>query len=197
MKIAIDIDEVLAEQLDSLIEFYKQETNIFIPKDEFFTYDWWKVWNISLKEAIEIDYKFKNSDLFDNLEVVFGSTDAIRKLKNNNTLIIITARPNSFKDKTLKWLNKNFEDSFDKIYHSSDFHIENENNKTKADFCRKLGVDVIIEDNLEYSLDCVENGFKVILLDKPWNQGENYENISRCGNWNEILEKIKEIENEK
>ena len=69
MKIAIDIDEVLAEQMDSLIEFYKQETGIFIPREDFFTYYWPDVWNISLEDAKAIDIKFKESDFFDNLSV--------------------------------------------------------------------------------------------------------------------------------
>mgnify|MGYP000159184464 CR=1 FL=1 len=196
MKIAIDIDEVLAEQLESVIEFYKQETGIFISKDKFLSYKWWEVWDISKEEAISVDERFKESDMFDNLKVVEGSINIMKKLSKNNNLIIITARPSFFENKTLSWLNRNYGDIFDNIYHSSDFHIENNNQKSKVDFCKDLGVKVIIEDNLEYSLNCAEKGFDVILLDKPWNKGVEHENIVRCFNWSEILREIKRLDNE-
>ena len=134
--------------------------------------------------------------MFDNLKVVEGSINIMKKLSKNNNLIIITARPSFFENKTLSWLNRNYGDIFDNIYHSSDFHIENNNQKSKVDFCKDLGVKVIIEDNLEYSLNCAEKGFDVILLDKPWNKGVEHENIVRCFNWSEILREIKRLDNE-
>lgn len=40
LKIGVDIDEVLAEQLDSLAKFYEEEKGVFIPKEKFHTYYW-------------------------------------------------------------------------------------------------------------------------------------------------------------
>ncbi|NPE27187.1 hypothetical protein HNV12_04265 [Methanococcoides sp. SA1] len=195
IKIAIDIDEVLAEQLESVVEFYKQETGVFIPKEKFSSYNWWETWGISKEEAIGVDGRFKESDMFESLRVVEGSIEAIEKLNKDNSLVVITARPSDFENKTLGWLGENYGDSFDEVLHSSDFHVENGEQKSKVEFCKDLGVDLIIEDNLEYSLKCAEGGIKVLLLDKPWNQGDLHENIFRCGDWGEILKKVEVLKN--
>jgi len=196
MKIGVDIDEVLAEHLDAVIEFYKNEKGIFIPKEDFHTYYWPDIWGISLDEAITIDHEFKKTGAFDNLSVVDGSIDAIKKLCLDHELNVITARPFIFKEKTFNWLNLNFGDVFNDIFHSSDFHVGNGENKRKSDICRELGIGLLLEDSAENSLDCAERDIVVLLLDKPWNQGFEHEKIYRCFNWNDILDKIEELENE-
>jgi len=195
MKIGIDVDEVLAEQLKSLVEFYRDRTGVFVPKEKFHSYYWPDIWGISLEEAVKIDIDFKETDLFDNLEVVEGSVDAINILRYDHELVIITARPKRFKDKTLKWLDSNFGNLFSNIFHSCDFHVDNGDNKNKSDICEDLGVDILIEDSVNNSLDCAKRGLVVLLLDKPWNQGVEHKNIYRCFSWEDILGKIKEIEN--
>ena len=44
----------------------------------------------------------------------------------------------------------------------------------------------MIEDNPDNAMILAENGIKVILFDRLYNQNINHENIIRCRNWNEI-----------
>lgn len=194
MKIAIDIDEVLVEQLGSVVEFYRKESGIFVSKDDFLTYNWKDVWGCSLEEAISVYRRFIESDFYDNMELVSGSVEGVREISGDNDLIVITSRDVNYKDRTLSWLKENFGDSFDEVHYSSDFHEENKG-LSKGGLCCKLGVDVMVEDNLDYSLDCAKSGIEVVLLNRPWNHGEGHANIYRCFSWDEAVGKIKEIGN--
>jgi hypothetical protein len=196
LRIGIDIDEVLAEHLEQLINFCEKEKNILIKRDDFFTYYWPDVLKISLEEAIKLDEEFKESEFFENILPLENSTDIINDLKNNHELFVITARPNKFENKTKKWLENNFENSFNEIIHTEDpYGIERGNNRTKCEICLEKYIDFLIEDNSKTSLDCAKKGVKVFLIDNPWNQNCEHENIIRVKNWKEIKEKIGELNN--
>jgi len=48
---------------------------------------------------------------------------------------------------------------------------------------------VIIEDALEFALDCASNNIRVILMNMPWNQTKTLpKNVTRIYNWKEIKE---------
>jgi hypothetical protein len=60
----------------------------------------------------------------------------------------------------------------------------------------KIGVNYILEDNLNYDLFCLNEGVKLILTNKIWNKFEkNNQKILRFNNWVEILNYFKENEN--
>ncbi|MEK6826183.1 MAG: hypothetical protein AABX90_00975, partial [Nanoarchaeota archaeon] len=60
--------------------------------------------------------------------------------------------------------------------------------RSKAEVCREIGIDAIVEDSLEYAQECAVEGKKVVLLDCPWNQSEDLPpNIHRAKSWNEVL----------
>ncbi len=61
--------------------------------------------------------------------------------------------------------------------------------------CKELGVNVLIEDGFT-SQRYAENGVNIILLDKLWNKDCSHDNIYRCFNWEEILNRVKEISDE-
>jgi uncharacterized HAD superfamily protein len=188
MKIAIDVDEVLAEQLDSLVKFYEEETGQYVSKEEFFSYNWADVWKISLEEAIEWDRKFKESPYFENISVVEGAKEAIQKLKDEHEIYVVTSRPIEFKQKTVEWLWNHFGIDESRIFLSGDFHRTQ--GKTKEQICSDLGISVIIDDRGDFGLNYARVGMKVLMPDKPWNQEFEHENLIRCDGWEGILDCI-------
>ncbi|MEK6900611.1 MAG: hypothetical protein AABX05_05795 [Nanoarchaeota archaeon] len=193
MKIGIDIDEVLAKQLEKLVQFYHLKTGKLIPVENFHTYYWPDVWGVTLEEGLRIDQEFKQSEYFDSIEPLENATEAVNHLKKGNQLFIITARPIFFKEKTEKWLKKYLHGIPFKLIHSGDFHITNKT-KNKGEICEELSIDIMIEDQDKYALQCAEKGIKVILLNKPWNKQAEHHNIIRVNNWIEILKEIDKIE---
>jgi len=190
MKIAIDIDEVLGQFMKSLIEFHNNEYKTNFKLEDFFSYNFWNVWGGTKEEAIEKVYKFHKTDFFKNIKPVTDSQESVKKLKENNKLFIITSRQNDVIEETKSWIQNNFPDTFSDIYFTNHFS-KNGNSKTKKEICDLLDIDILIEDSLEYSLECVKQNRKIFLLDYPWNKSNSLpKEITRFYSWKEIMEKI-------
>ncbi|MDD5133296.1 MAG: hypothetical protein PHD81_01755 [Candidatus Nanoarchaeia archaeon] len=187
MKIAVDLDEVLGELLSPVLVYYNQRFNKNLDINQFHCYNFWEVWGGTKQEAIQIVNDFFTEGHSENIKPIPGAQQAINILKNKRNLIIVTSRGDNLRAYTEKWINKSYPKSFSEIYFSNDFSANNGNVK-KSEICKKLGVNLIIEDNLHYALDCSKEGIISILLDKPWNkQSENYERVFRVNNWDDIL----------
>lgn len=63
--------------------------------------------------------------------------------------------------------------------------------------CRKLNVDVMIEDKPDVALHLAEKGVKVLLVDAPYNQGLEHENMMRVYTWDEIYTLIHQLKEDK
>jgi uncharacterized HAD superfamily protein len=188
--LGIDIDEVVANQLEQVIKFYSIKTGKLYSFKDFFSYNWWDVWKISKEEAINIDREFKNSSYFEDISLVEGAKQAIFSLSDRYEVIFITSRPLSVKEKTEEFIKKNFYPKKFKVFFSGDFHKENRT-KTKAEICKELNVSFLIEDGLDYSVESAKKGIVVFLIDKPWNKKAIHQNITRVKNWEEVLKKLK------
>lgn len=175
MKIGIDIDNTICstdELLDKKIDDYIKEKGM--SQKEFFS-----------------DIKYM-SDFYEEklLEVVFedqvkdGFLDVLNKLKINNEIIIVTARneklSKSFQNMrkaTLEWLEKN-NIYYDKYY--DDAYIEG-----KVKVCKKEGIDIIIDDDINNYLAFKDSGIKTLLFD---DKGKYLDIVDRVGSWREVEE---------
>lgn len=63
--------------------------------------------------------------------------------------------------------------------------------------CRKLNVDVMIEDKPDVALYLAEKGVKVLLVDAPYNQGLEHGNMKRVYTWDEIYANIHQMKEDK
>jgi len=189
MKIGIDIDDVLAEFARGYLEKYKEKYGKEVKFEDIFSFDLWKPLGISKQESIELADSYYDSPEFDNIDLVEGAFEIIKKLNKEHKLFFITSRPLKIKDKTNLFLNKYFSDINFELVFSNDFF--GSQRKSKSEICRELGIGLLIEDNKSYSLDCAKKGIKVFLFDKPWNKNFEHENVERVYSWNEILERLK------
>lgn len=187
-KIAVDLDEVICEHLEKLLEFYNHKYNKNLSRKNFFTYDFWKVWGGTLKEAKKIVQNFYESEMFNDTLAVDGAIEGIEQLAQKNQVYIITARPERWREKTEKWIKKYLPKFKTKVIYTSDYHV---NSQAKSQICKDLNIDLIIEDRSKFAKECAGAGIKVILLDKPWNQKlKENKNITRVYSWPEILDKL-------
>lgn len=192
MKIGIDIDEVVVEFVRGYLKLYNQKYNKNIKFEDIFTYSLWKPLGRSKEEVFELADEYYLSESFDKIELVQGAKEGIKELNSISEAVFITSRPNIIKEKTKTFLKQVFPDPNLKIIHSSNSYSQT-NGKTKSEICKNQKIDILIEDDINYALDCADNGIKVILLDKPWNQEKEHKNIIRVKDWDEILEKINEL----
>lgn len=173
MKIGIDIDNTICstdELLDKKIDDYIKEKGM--SQKEFFS-----------------DIKYM-SDFYEEklLEVVFedqvkdGFLDVLNKLKINNEIIIVTARneklSKSFQNMrkaTLEWLEKN------NIYY--DKYYDDAYKEGKVQVCKKEGIDIIIDDDINNYLAFKDSGIKTLLFD---DKGKYLDIVDRVGSWREV-----------
>lgn len=191
--IAIDFDEVLASTFSQVLDFAKNNWHLsWIYFDDLTMHYWWEipdVW-ISQEQMLDIWWKFYESDEKNNIKPVIWSQNAINKLKKMwYELHIITARWDELKESTINWIELHFPWIFTEI-HFSNYHTPKQ--ISKAEFCKKLWTNLIIEDNLDYSLEIADSWINVYLIEKPWNinRTETHPNIKKVKNWDEIINNL-------
>lgn len=189
-RIAIDLDEVLASTVDIALAYHKKKGYLkHLNFDDLIEHDWRKIPSVvaTKEELVQIWNELLSSDLIDEIIPVEQSMEWINKLKQKwLELHIITARPDYLKERTNYWINKNFQDQFVEIHFAN---IMTNKPTPKSEICKKLWINTIIEDNIDYSLELANNWITVILLEKPWNKhrSEVHSNIIKVQNWWDII----------
>lgn len=197
MKIGVDCDGVLTDMSKYIFEYgeiwFKRKP------DNPDGYSTAEIFGCTEKEELRFGLRY----FFTYCKKWPPRTDAVRinniLIDNGHQLYEITARkfvtaknPLGWYSKHLikKWLKK-YGFIFNEIYYCSESHSPTD----KLDACRKLQVDVMIDDKPEVALHLAENGIKVLLFDTRYNQKIEHDNIVRVYNWIDIYEKIKELSN--
>jgi uncharacterized HAD superfamily protein len=188
MKIGIDLDEVLGHSLPELIAFHNHNYGTNLKTEDFTSYNFEKVWGGTLAEAIDKVEEFHKTQYFKNIKPMEGAKEVLEKLKKNNELFVITARRDNIRKETEEWVNKYYPNIFSKIYFTDEFSNASTKSTTKKKICDSLDIDIFIEDNIKYALECAGPKRKVYLLNYQWNQTKEKlpKNIIRVNSWKEI-----------
>lgn len=178
MRIAIDVDSVLADIIPPILEKLNKIYNKTLQPEDITRWDFpvnGKSIGFYIKSALA-DPAFVL-----NLPEIEDARSVMTSLYGKNTLILATGRPNYCKRSTLAWLDGRF------LYHQIIFSAE----KTT----QNLNCDLLIDDSLGYMKRFLDSGGRGILIDKPWNQGELDKNLCfRVSSWEEIPNIIKNME---
>lgn len=164
MRIGIDID-------DTLVNSSKSFENVKVKYNLNFKKSFKDKWNEEEKSLI-----FNNflREILVNVELNKGAKEVIAKLiADGHELFIITARSNrycnSIEEDTIKLIKSN-NINITKIYFGED---------RKSDICKKLNIDLMIDDSLyvyenmkKENIDCILFGDKI----KTWKEVMNYIN---------------------
>ncbi|MFV0250085.1 MAG: 1-acyl-sn-glycerol-3-phosphate acyltransferase [Bacilli bacterium] len=91
-----------------------------------------------------------------------------------------------------EWLKK-----YNINFSSFQFCSEERSPEEKLLACKKLNVDVMIEDKPDVALFLTKNGIKVIMIDAPYNLNTNHENIRHVSDWIQVKTILKKMKQEK
>jgi len=201
MNIGIDVDGVLQNVYKFMIEEgtrYCKENNIgsLIDSNAYMTYNMFG-WDY------ETDVNFWIKNVFsyaEKGEVLSKASENINRLKKDgHKIFIITARcsgntqyskyfskeeEQKMKTTTSEWLNRN-----NIIYDEIIFSGEDKSKDIIGN-----NIDVMIEDSPK-NLEQLSGITKTICVDWVYNRDIKAKNIYRCYNWDEIYEKICELDN--
>ncbi len=190
MNIAIDIDEVLAQFLQGVIDYHNHTYKTNLVADQFKSYYFWETWGGTREQAIKKVADFSKSDFYTNIKPVDGAQEAIQTLKQNHSLFVVTARPETMEKETLSWLNRHFPDCFQEVVFTNHW-ADGCEAISKGDVCDRFGAELHIEDNIDYAKECLNGKRHVLLMDQPWNQSNSLpDGVTRVFSWEEILKLI-------
>ncbi len=192
MRIGIDIDDVLIDLNLALRSFHNDNYDTIIERKDFKTFNLWGTWGGTREEAIEKVAKFYDSDYFKLAKPTGDIKKKINFLSRRHTLFIITSRHSKVVDFTKEWLMSHFGDIFQNIFFTN--HFDEESGASKDEICVDNDIDLLIEDNKDWAMASALKGVFVLLLDAPWNQDVEHENIKRVYSWDEIVEEIERME---
>jgi uncharacterized protein len=155
LKIALDVDGVLADVIESWLS-YNNKIRPTISKSEISEWDFWKNHDIN---------KF---DFYNELSICWKSWENIPPTENNiasatkqlskiGTVDIVTARDYSTHDDVKNWLK----------LHNVDFN--NYVGVVEGVEKSKLDYDIFIDDSPLNAKSMLEKGKSVILYSQPWN----------------------------
>lgn len=190
MKIAIDIDEVLSKLLEKVLEHYNRIYNTNLTQDKCPSYRWNDYFGISQEKTLDIYQDFVNLGKLRDLDVIPGAIEGIKKIKNNNKLMIVTSRGVCLQTDTENWLDKYFPKLFDDIYYLRE-DLYDPLLKSKFQACQEINAGYFIEDDIDHLNDFRGTKTKVLIYDHPWNKNfEAKDNFSRMHSWEQIADTI-------
>jgi len=193
MHIGVDLDDSALDSITPLLSFYNETHGSILQKEDFFSYEFNKVWGGTMEEAIQEVAEFYRSDYSDRIFPMLGAQRALHRLfTDGHKLSAITGRVHSLSEKTEKCIDKYFPNIFSNIYHTNSYSLTGVKLK-KSEVCKREKVDIIIDDDLIHIKDCTSADIPVLAYDNPWNQGALPEGSIRVKSWIEILELIRSL----
>ncbi|MBW3004676.1 hypothetical protein KY310_02505 [Candidatus Woesearchaeota archaeon] len=206
LQIGIDCDEPLADFNSVSCPWHNASYGSNITKEDITTYRMWLVWNCPVEEFNKRVIEFYESEEFNNVLPTAGAVESTQALAEaGHEMIVITSRFGPAVEKTVPWLDKHFPGKFSKVIFAQNYSIEGIH-KTKAEICEEEKVDILIEDCLQYALECHEKGIPVILFDCPWNGKREMQDsgleclpsgIVRAKDWKQVVALIDIIKKDK
>ena len=179
MKIALDVDGVLADVIQSWLN-YNNSIRQEISKQEISEWDFWKKFKIN-----RYDFYTELSSCWENwMSVPPTETNLSLTTKNLSKIgqvDIVTARERSTDSFVKNWLN-HYDISYDNYVSVIDGPM-------KAD----LDYDVFIDDSPLNALKIIQQKKKIILYSQPWNQHILEDQIHRVSNLSEAIEEINSV----
>ena len=177
--LGIDVDGVLGEQVPAVLEYLRRKKGIGKNLTKLQITDW----NFAFDNtdiAKEIEEALLDTTFVTEMGVVQGSTEAMSDLFRKFHVVIATSRPIDSEEATVRWLRRNFA-----------FHEFANTRETGKD---SLGLEILVDDNLDNVKKFAFSGGVAVLFSQPWNRadGELEEHIKtkrvvRCEGWEEVV----------
>lgn len=176
MRIALDVDGVLADVIESWLIFNnKKRTRI--SKDDVKTWNFWKDFQINRYDFYEeLSSCWKNWTSIPPTEKNLSSIS--KNLSNLGLVDIVTARERSTDTFVKNWLK------FHGIVYEN--YVSVITGPMKAD----LDYDVFIDDSPLNVMKFLKNNKNIFLYSQPWNQNIDNKNIKRIFQLSEVIEQL-------
>lgn len=191
--IAVDVDDVLADEKEDVRKFINKRYNLrHTPEDYMIEAPYGryfeKVWGVDSEKGLEMYEAYFNAGIKAKHKPVAGAVEAISKLKKKYNFVVVTSRGDRSFEFTLSWLEEHFPKVFEEVAFVPLWSKDKE--VTKAVICKEIGASYLIDDNAEHCNLAQEAGVQAFLFGEyGWNRNvEVGKNVVRIRNWREVVE---------
>lgn len=187
-RIAIDLDDVIAEYVPTLTKFYNKIYGTQLDHNSIKTWELKDYYEHTRtdEETRALMTLFAHNPDFLSMPPVPGAIESIHRLEPDYELHVITARASRSIDATYNWMKEHGISNIPVWF-----------NKDKGKMCEQLGIDLMIDDGV-HNLDRVADTSKLtstLLFDQPWNRKNNYvRGHERAKDWDEVNKIIRSYE---
>ncbi|MDB5169901.1 MAG: hypothetical protein JWN82_297 [Candidatus Saccharibacteria bacterium] len=185
--IAIDLDDVLALHAAAFVQFSNERYGTNLQPEE---YDdvWVNLWGeMEWAEVLRRAAEFHTSERTLAYAKIEEAGAVLAHLKQRFRLVIVTARPKHLIETTHQWLAQHHADVFDEVHFVPIW--EATNTITKADICKQIGANYLIDDSVKHCNIAAEGGITSLLFGTyRWNRDNIDPRVTEVGNWQAVKE---------
>lgn len=185
--IAFDLDDVLASHVEAFVAHSNSAYGTSFEIEDY-TEHWPSLWGVDDEEVERRAYEFHTHENILGFKVKADAQAALKKLGTKYDLCIVTARRQHLLDITRTWVEQHFPDVFIGVHFVPIW--EPDNKVTKAEICKQIAADYLVDDLARHCNIAAEGGIKCVMFgDYSWNRNEELlPSVARCVNWQELLQ---------
>jgi len=197
VRIYVDIDDVLARTIESLIDLLDETHGRRVEVDEVRHFDLEKSFALSDEEILAFMARAHEDEVLERIEPV---GDGVRTVKDwhgdGHEVHLVTGRPPAANAASRRWLARH------DVAHTALHHLDKWSRPTWNDeglpaLCfeelETMGFDFAVEDSLDTAVRLVEEfELPVLLMDRPWNRDlsgvavSTQKQLTRCAGWGAV-----------
>lgn len=190
--ISIDFDDVLLPFSQGFVEYHNLTHLTSVRYEDWYTWEMHEVFSCDPATMATRVNDYLLSPHHEILLPLPGVVEAITTLKSEYNLEVVTSRIDHTRDKVMFWIDKFLPETFQQVHFTnSALGGMGRVPRKKSEVCKEIGAILHIDDALGHAADISLAGIPVLLPDRPWNQGEIPNGVTRVSDWNEILDWIK------
>ncbi len=195
MVIAVDIDNVLFDFIGSFVDFTTAELGYSVNREDIKSNRLYDLFHTTPEGHWELFLQYYNSSYCDEALPIDGAREVLTTLKSGNRIIAITGRPETTREKTEIWLQKEYPGLIDEVlFTNSNLPSDHPNHFSKSQICFEHGADVIVDDDHMFANECAEQGIPTIYFKTPYNENDKkHDNLLVASDWPHVLTIIKSI----
>ena len=191
LRIAVDVDDVLAENAAGIVAFSNQRWGTNLTVDDYDEH-WAKMWQVDNAEVERRTAEIVSTSLSAGYGHIGGALEVLEQLAQHHHLMIATSRCLQVKGDTIAWIDEHFPGIFAStaVYFSGIWdELTNDSHRaTKAELMTQINADVLIDDQLKHCQAVAAHGRNALLFGNyAWNQAATLPaGVVRCANWYEV-----------
>ena len=192
--IAVDIDDVLGVFADEFVKYSNGKWGTKLTVEDY-TEHWAEMWQVDKDLTNARAKEWYKSGITGALPANSHAKEGLRKLSEKYDMVITTSRHSTLRQETEEWVQKHYPNIFTSVHFAGIWENQDKSHDelikvTKAELCKKLGADYLIDDQPKHCLAAAEAGIEALLFgDYPWNQDVKLiKGVRRVKNWQEVLE---------